>query len=279
AIVLCLSGYIGTKHKAVYFLLFLETILAGGMFLRIYSQLIGAVLLPEYGSGIIAAAMLLTVLYGCMRGKIAGRRLALLSVPLLLVCAALCLVPAANDMDIKNVRILPERLSKAVKDSVFAGFLLVFPLVSLYGEKRKDTKNKAAFAAVWLAAVSAAFIWLSRFDYAAKRPVLDLMYAGGGASSFIRRQEGLILGIITLSAYFMLKNMLECAANSLGGGQTKTGGFALCAVLMFVCGLVPKTAETAEYWFKFAVTAGGTVFLLILPLAALSGGERRTQEK
>ncbi len=276
ALAAALSGYIRAENKPIFILLFFESILAGSMFLRIYSELITVVLLPEYSKILIAAAMLAAVLYGCSKGKKAGRRLAVIAVPLILLCTAVCLIPAAKDMDIKNIDIVPKQPLNAVKNSLYAGLLLALPLISLYGEKNKRGLNiMPLFAAVWISSAAAVIIWLSRFNYAAERPVLDLMYAGDGASSFIRRQEGLILGIITVSAYFLLNNMLGCAALALGGGSVKNGGCAICAAIMLVCAFLPETAETAEWLFEYSVLLGGTVLLIILPAVNFMFKERK----
>ena len=252
-----------TKTKIFYVPLFFESIFAGGMFLRIFSEMTARVLLPEYKIWAIAAAMTAAVIYGESMGKKAKTRLAVLSAPVLLAGMVLCLVPAANDMDIKNVDLIPVYAFNVLENGIYAGLLMGFPILAADMEKKAETAGYLLLTGMF--AVSAAFIWLSRFNYITDQPVLDLMYAGKSASSFIRRQEGLILCIITVSAYFLLSGLTGCAARSLGSGRARSHAGFVGAGLIFLLSLLPENVQTAEILFKTSVAAGGVYFLIILP--------------
>gem|GEM_PF-2919757 len=261
----CVCGRAVTGGKVVSVLLFLECVFAGGMYLRIYSEMIKTVLLPEYKIFVTAAAMLLTALYGAAKGRAAGQRFALLVIPVLIAAAIICFLPSAKDMDIKNIRFIPSMPQNVAAYSVRSAFLLSFPLVAYTAQKRKNIKNTAAFIGLSGGfAVSAAFIWLSRFNYMTEQPVLDLMYAGDSASSFIRRQEGLILGIVTVCAYFLMELLISCAADPEGKGGAKTGSYAVCAGLMLIFAVSVNSVKTAEFLFDIAVYIGVSVFLILL---------------
>lgn len=266
-----LPGITPTGSKTVYAAIFFESVFAGGMILRVFSGLIKRVLLPEYGFMLPAVLMSAAVLYGCSKGRAAEKRFAVLAAPVLLVGTLLCLIPAAKDMDIKNISFFPDDPSKMLTDALYAGLLLA--LVPYTVNAGRPLERAALLALPGILVFAAAVIWLSRFDRVTDLPVLDLMYAGGGATAFVRRQEGLILGIITLSVYFMLGAATDRAAEAICSGRIKNGGCAVCTALILVCALLPGSSETAEIWFKYAVLAGGAFFLTVSVFKAVYGGK------
>ena len=263
-----LAKYMRAGNKTVYLLLFCESIFVGGMFLRIFSELIHTVLLPEYGFAAAAAPMSAAVLYGAEKDG-AAARLAALCAPILMLAVLLCFFPAAKDMDIYNVDIFPTIPFKAAGNAVRSCAVLAFPAIMFYTGERDAKGGVFAVAVAGAAALAAIFIWLSRFNYITEQPVLDLMYAGDSASSFIRRQEGLILGIVTVSAYFVLDGLLKCAAVSAGMLANIPQKTVFCSLLMLLAAFVPTNAAAAENWFNKAVLAGGALFLLIIPVTEL----------
>ena len=258
-----LSGYMRIWSKALYLPLLAAVSAVGGLFLRLYSGLISRVLLPEYPVWPIGAALLLTVLYGEAKGKNAVRRFAWLSGRVLIAAVPVCLIPAAKNADIRGAAVLPQDAAAAADYALLSCFLLALPLTVNYTQHGK-TRPKAAALSVLLAGVlsaAAALIWQARFGYISQQPVLDLMYAGG-TGSFIRRQEGLILAVITLSAYSLLEGLLRCAAFCAGFGKAKKGGLIFCAALLLGTMFYPASVAC----LCRTVEISGAVFLLGLPL-------------
>ena len=254
------SPYMHIKSKLLLTLFFAVSLVSGGMFLRIYSELISLVLLPEYPSWLIAAAMLFVVLYGSSKGNDAGRRFAALTAPTVFFAILVCLLPAAKNADIKTLLQKPEYPYR----SISAGAILLLPLLLFYTQNEKQGA-KRTFLSLFLAVlpcIAAAGVWQARFGYPSAQPVLDLMYSGN-ASSFIRRQEGLILAIITFSAYFLLSSMLRCAAYPFGNKKYK---YALCSVLMLIISSMPKNADISREIFYMTAAVGMAVFTILIPI-------------
>ena len=254
------SANMQTENKILLALFFAVSLVSGGMFLRIYSELISLVLLPEYPSWLIAAAMLFVVLYGSSKGNNAGRRFAALTAPTVFFAILVCLLPAAKNADIKTLLQKPEYPYR----SISAGAVLLLPLLLFYTQIEKQCA-KRTFLSLFLAVlpcIAAAGVWQARFGYPSAQPVLDLMYSGN-ASSFIRRQEGLILAIITFSAYFLLSSMLRCAAYPFGNKKYK---YALCSVLMLIISSMPKNAGISREIFYMTAAVGMAVFTILIPI-------------
>ncbi len=254
------SANMQTENKILLALFFAVSLVSGGMFLRIYSELISLVLLPEYPSWLIAAAMLFVVLYGSSKGNNAGRRFAALTAPTVFFAILVCLLPAAKNADIKTLLQKPEYPYR----SISAGAVLLLPLLLFYTQNEKQGA-KRTFLSLFLAVlpcIAAAGVWQARFGYSSAQPVLDLMYSGN-ASSFIRRQEGLILAIITFSAYFLLISMLRCAAYPFGNKKYK---YALCSVLMLIISSMPKNADISREIFYMTAAVGMAVFTILIPI-------------
>lgn len=270
-----------------------KSVLFAGFGLRLFGESTSRVMESEISPYFIMAAMMLCVLYCVIKGRETGGRLAEVFVLLYLLALAFVFLWGIPQGHIIELRPVLGEEGSAILKAVYCLMLWFYPLeyalIAMPYVSDRHKLKKSCTLAVCVSGVFAAAIFaltLCRFGAPQMRqmtyPVLEMMYSVNLPTSFIERQEGLMLGLWVVGMFFALRGAIyyggECAACVFKG--TDRGIVCLlCGIGALCIGLLPKNGKGAENCLYNVVLVAESLYFVVLPLLLLCVGLRRGVKK
>lgn len=263
-----------------------KSVLLAGFGLRFFGESASRVMESEISIYFIMGAMIFCILYCILKGRETGGRLAEIFVlPYLGVLAFVFLWGIPDGHITELMPVLSERGDTILK-GVYCLALWFYPIeYALIAMPYVSDRQRLKKSCLWSVAVSAVFLTgvfvltLCRFGAPQMRqmtyPVLEMMYSINLPSSFIERQEGLMLGIWVVGMFFTLRGALyyggECAAEVFKGTDHRLV-CVLCAAAAFGVGVLPRNGTEAGNGFFNVILVGESIYFVALPLLLLFTG-------
>ena len=262
-----------------------KTVLFGGFFLRLFAESLTDIMEGDIPLSGIMAAMALCGLYAAYKGReVRGRLAEIFVLPMLGVIAFVLICGVSGGRADELLPVLEEsgfNLSKAVIVILLWFYPLEYILVSMpYIKDRKSLRKKTVLAVLVSGALCALVFTLTLIRFGAPQmralnlSVLEMMYSVSLPASFIERQEGLMMGIWTVGAFFTLSaalyNSSVCAGESFGIGSG--AALMICAVAAVLTGFLPESGDRACYYLVSIVIFTECIYFFVIPVVLFAAG-------
>jgi spore germination protein (amino acid permease) len=258
----------------------IKTVIFMGFCLRIFAHTVADTTEGSTSIFAVMSAMALCALYSSLKGReVRGRLSEILLVPMLIVLIIVFACGVKDGCVDEAMPILGERGSDITK-AIFAVLLWFYPveytLLTLPYIREKRNIGRACGISVLVAGGIMAIIFavvIMRFGAAQMHsldyPVLEMMYSVNLPSSFIERQEGLMLGVWIVGVFFVICAGIHhsgMCAQELFKGTSRGLVSAVCTVATVIAGLIPGSVQRAYNGMLDIVMLAESIYFIVVPV-------------
>jgi spore germination protein KB len=258
----------------------IKTVIFMGFCLRVFAHTTADTTEGSTSIFAVMSSITLCALYSSLKGReVRGRLSEILLVPMLLV---LIIVFACGVKDGNGDELLPilNESGGDIAKAAFSVLLWFYPieytLLTMPYIREKKKIGRACGMSVLVAGGITAIIFavvIMRFGAAQMHsldyPVLEMMYSVNLPSSFIERQEGLMLGVWIVGVFFVIGAGIHhsgMCAQELFKGTSRGLVSAVCAVTAVIVGLIPDSAQRAYNGMLDIVMLAESIYFIVVPV-------------
>jgi spore germination protein len=273
----CVSKLATKPVGAVICVLFtIKLVISASLTLRLFSEIIKSIMLPETPLWIIGVCMLAISGYSASKGYEARARLGELLLPFVfLPIISVCLV-VAGDSDLSNLMpVLAERTpldigwGAAAAFGAFSGldlYLLAAPYIGVGRRSRNGAVGAAVFLGILMTIITAVSVMKFGPLELKKQiwPVLDMMDAVDVPGSMLERLGALVMSFWIVSVFAVVNAHLFFSSMLLRdvcGKGTHLTYIILLMPVLFILSLTPASVfETLRHMKSFNIMLSGAFF-------------------
>jgi spore germination protein (amino acid permease) len=276
----CAEGF-GKKSAAVLRCGFIiKTVLFMGFCLRILAHTVTETMEGQTSYFAVMLAAALCALYSSAKGReVRGRLSELLLAPMLCVLLVVLVCGIKDGRCDELLPMLNESglvISRAVLGILLWFYPVEYVLLSLpYISSKRALGKKCALAVLISGGIMALIFALVIMRFGAAQmhslanPVLEMMYSVNLPSSFIERQEGLMLGVLVVGMFFVISAGIHHSGmciQQLFKGTSRGVVSLICAVFAVIVGLIPSGFDAAFGGMVNVVLFSEIIYLVVVPV-------------